>query len=73
MVTTRRTALVVGLFLLVAAVATANSAVAQPTASAPSDVAADFIHDGVANLAVGVPDENGVAGALTCCMGLALD
>ena len=65
----RRTALVVGLLLLVAAAATASPAVAQPTASAPSDVAADFNHDGIADLAVGVPGENDVAGAVNVLYG----
>jgi FG-GAP repeat protein len=65
----RRTALVVGFFGLVAAAATVGPALAQPTASAPSDVAADFNHDGVADLAVGVPGENGVAGAVNVLYG----
>jgi hypothetical protein len=69
MVTMRRTALVVGLLLLLAAAATASPAVAQPTASAPSDVAADFNHDGIADLAVGVPGENDVAGAVNVLYG----
>jgi hypothetical protein len=69
MVTMRRTTLVVLLFLLVAATATVSPAVAQPTASAPSDVAADFNHDGVADLAVGVPGENDVAGAVNVLYG----
>jgi hypothetical protein len=56
MVTMRRTALVIGLFLLAAA-ATVSPAVAQPTAANPSDVAADFNNDGVADLAIGVPGE----------------
>ena len=64
----RRTALVVGFFVLVAT-ATVSPALAQPTASAPSDVAADFNHDGVADLAVGVPGENGVAGAVNVLYG----
>ncbi len=65
----RRTALVVGFFLLVAAAATVSPAVAQPTAENPSDVAADFNHDGVADLAVGVPGENDVAGAVNVLYG----
>jgi hypothetical protein len=69
MVTMRRTALVVGFFLLVAAAATVRPAVAQPTAENPSDVAADFNHDGVADLAVGVPGENDVAGAVNVLYG----
>jgi hypothetical protein len=69
MVTMRRTALVVVLLLLVAAAATASPALAQPTASAPSDVAADFNHDGFADLAVGVPGENDVAGAVNVLYG----
>jgi FG-GAP repeat len=68
MVTMRRTALVVGLFLVVAAV-TGSPAVAQPTASSPSDVAADFNHDGFADLAVGVPGENDIAGAVNVLYG----
>jgi FG-GAP repeat len=69
MVTMRRTALAIGLLLLVAAVATASPAVAQPTTSAPADVAGDFNHDGFADLAVGVPGENGVAGAVNVLYG----
>jgi FG-GAP repeat len=65
----RRTALVVGFVVLVAAAAAASPALAQPTASAPSDVAADFDNDGVADLAVGVPGENGVAGAVNVLYG----
>jgi FG-GAP repeat len=61
--------LVVGFVVLVAAAATVSPALAQPTASAPSDVAADFNHDGVADLAVGVPGENGVAGAVNVLYG----
>jgi hypothetical protein len=69
MVTMRRTALIAGLLLLVAAATTISPAVAQPTASAPSDVAADFNHDGVADLAVGVPGENDIAGAVDVLYG----
>jgi FG-GAP repeat len=69
MVTMRRIALVVLLFLLAAAAATVSPALAQPTASAPSDVAADFNNDGIADLAVGVPGENGVAGAVNVLYG----
>jgi hypothetical protein len=58
MVMMRRAILVVVFVLLVAAMATASPAVAQPTAGNPSDVAADFNHDGFADLAVGVPGEN---------------
>jgi hypothetical protein len=68
MVTMRRTALVVGCVLLVAA-ATVSPASAQPTASSPSDVAADFNHDGIADLAVGVPGENDIAGAVNVLYG----
>jgi hypothetical protein len=74
MVTMRRTALVVGVFLLVAA-ATVRPAVAQPTAANPSDVAADFNNDGVADLAIGVPGEtvggpeNEIAGAVNVLYG----
>jgi hypothetical protein len=74
MVTMRRTALVVGLFLLVAA-ATVSPAVGQPTAANPSDVAADFNGDGVADLAIGVPGEtvggpeNEIAGAVNVLYG----
>jgi hypothetical protein len=70
----RRTALVVGVFLLVAA-ATVRPAVAQPTAANPSDVAADFNNDGVADLAIGVPGEtvggpeNEIAGAVNVLYG----
>jgi len=53
----RRTALAVGLFVLLTAAVTVSPAVAQPTASSPSDVAADFNHDGFADLAIGVPGE----------------
>jgi FG-GAP repeat len=69
MVTMRRTVLVASLLLLVAAATTASPAMAQPTASAPSDVAADFNHDGFADLAVGVPGENGIAGAVNVLYG----
>jgi hypothetical protein len=65
----RRTALIVGLLLLVAAAATVSPAVAQPTAAAPSDVAADFNHDGFADLAVGVPGEKDLAGAVNVLYG----
>jgi hypothetical protein len=74
MVTMRRTALVIGLFLLAAA-ATVSPAVAQPTAANPSDVAADFNNDGVADLAIGVPGEavggpeNEIAGAVNVLYG----
>src|SRR5215211_7838211 len=67
MVTMRRTALVIGLFLLAVA-AMVSPAVAQPTAGNPSDVAADFNRDGVADLAVGVPGEN-LTGALNVLYG----
>jgi hypothetical protein len=53
MVMMRRTILVVAFLLLVAGMATASPAVAQPTAGNPTDVAADFDHDGFADLAVG--------------------
>ena len=71
----RRTALVVGCCLLVAAVATVSPAFAQPTASSPSDVAADFNRDGFADLAIGVPGEaiggaqNEIAGAVNVLYG----
>jgi hypothetical protein len=55
------------LFLL--AVASVSPAVAQPTAANPSDVAADFNGDGVADLAVGVPGENDIAGAVNILYG----
>jgi FG-GAP repeat len=58
----RRTALVVGCLLLAVAAATVSPAVAQPTASSPTDVAGDFNRDGFADLAVGVPGE-GIGGA----------
>jgi hypothetical protein len=69
MVTMRRIALVVSCFLLLAAAATASPALAQPTASSPSDVAADFNHDGIADLAVGVSGENDIAGAVNVLYG----
>jgi hypothetical protein len=65
----RRTTLIASLLLLVAAATTVSPAVAQPTASAPSDVAADFNHDGFADLAVAVPGENGAAGAVNVLYG----
>jgi hypothetical protein len=73
MVTMRRTALVVGLFLL--AVASVSPALGQPTAANPSDVAADFNGDGVADLAIGVPGEavggpeNEIAGVVNVLYG----
>jgi hypothetical protein len=63
----RRTALVIGLLLLAVA-AMVSPAVAQPTAGNPSDVAADFNRDGVADLAVGVPGEN-LTGAVNVLSG----
>ncbi|HSO52067.1 MAG TPA: FG-GAP repeat protein, partial [Actinomycetes bacterium] len=74
MVTMHRTALATGLLLFVAA-ATVSPAVAQPTAASPSDVAADFNNDGVADLAIGVPGEtvgapqNEIAGAVNVLYG----
>ena len=74
MVTMHRTALAIGLLLFVAA-ATVSPAVAQPTAASPSDVAADFDNDGVADLAIGVPGEtvgapqNEIAGAVNVLYG----
>jgi hypothetical protein len=65
----RRTALVVLFSLLVATTALVSPALAQPTAENPSDVAADFNHDGFADLAIGAPGENGVAGAVTVLYG----
>jgi hypothetical protein len=69
----RRTALVVLLLIVAAAVATAGPAGAQPapsaTALSTSDVGADFDNDGVADLAIGVPGENGSAGAVTVLYG----
>jgi FG-GAP repeat len=65
----RRTALVVGGVWLVVAAVTVSPALAQPTASSPSDVAADFDHDGFADLAVGVPGENDIAGAVNVLYG----
>jgi hypothetical protein len=65
----RRTTLVVAFLLLVACAATASPVVAQPTAGNPSDVAADFNHDGFADLAVGVPGENDIAGAVNVLYG----
>lgn len=57
------------------AAATVSPAVAQPTAASPSDVAADFNNDGVADLAIGVPGEtvgapqNEIAGAVNVLYG----
>jgi len=65
----RRTILVVAFLLLVAGMATASPAVAQPTAGNPTDVAADFDHDGFADLAVGVPGENDIHGAVNVLYG----
>jgi hypothetical protein len=65
----RRTALVVLLSLLVATAAAVSPAAARPTAENPSDVAADFNHDGFADLAIGAPGENGVAGAVNVLYG----
>ena len=66
----RRTALVVLLVLLVATAAAVSPAMTRPAAAdLPSDVAADFNHDGVADLAVGVLGENGVAGAVNVLYG----
>jgi hypothetical protein len=65
----RRTALVVFFSLLVATAAAVSPAVAQPNAENPSDVAADFNHDGFADLAIGAPGENDVAGAVTVLYG----
>ena len=61
----RRTALVGLLVLLVAVAATLSPALTQPAeADLPSDVAADFNNDGVADLAVGVLGENNAAGVV---------
>jgi hypothetical protein len=65
----RRIALVVGCCWLVVAAVAVSPAFAQPTASSPSDVAADFNHDGFADLAVGVPGENDIAGAVNVLYG----
>ena len=66
----RRTALVVLVVLLVATAAAVSPALTRPAAAdLPSDVAADFNHDGVADLAVGVLGENGVAGAVNVLYG----
>jgi hypothetical protein len=71
----RRTALGVGCLLLVVAAATVSPAFAQPTASSPTDVAADFNRDGFADLAIGVPGEaiggaqNEIAGAVNVLYG----
>jgi hypothetical protein len=69
MVMMRRTTLVVAFVLLVAAMATASPAAAQPAAGNPTDVAADFNHDGFADLAVGVPGENDIHGAVNILYG----
>jgi FG-GAP repeat len=68
MVTMRRTILVL-LFLLVATAAMVSPALAQPTGENPGDVAADFNNDGFADLAVGVPGENDIAGAVNVLYG----
>ena len=66
----RRAALVVRFVLLVATAATVSSALTRRAAAdLPSDVAADFNHDGVADLAVGVLGENDVAGAVNVLYG----
>jgi hypothetical protein len=61
MVTMRRTAQVAFLVVLLAT-GTASSVLTQPAVaqavSNPSDVGADFNHDGLADLAVGVPGES---------------
>jgi FG-GAP repeat len=41
----------------------------QPTGDNPSDGAADFNHHGFADLAIGVPGENGIAGAVNVLYG----
>jgi hypothetical protein len=69
MVTMRRTTLVVLGFLLMVTTATVSPAMAQPTGENPGDVAADFNNDGFADLAVGVPGENDVAGAVNVLYG----
>jgi FG-GAP repeat len=68
----RRTVLAVLLLLLAGAVGTAYSPLTQPAqaAAGPSDVGADFNHDGFADLALGVPGENG-AGAVNVLYGTA--
>jgi hypothetical protein len=45
------------------------AALASPARAHGSDVAADFNHDGFADLAVGVPGENGAAGAVNVLYG----
>jgi hypothetical protein len=69
----RRTALVVLLLLVTATAGTAGAAVAKSGSSAvaqsASDVGADFNNDGVADLAVGVPGENGDAGVVNVLYG----
>jgi hypothetical protein len=47
----------------------ASPAAAQTAPPSPSDGAADFNHDGFADLAVGVPGENGRAGAVNVLYG----
>jgi FG-GAP repeat len=61
--TMRRIALIALLILL--------AAVASPAFAHGSDVAADFNNDGFADLAVGVPGENGSAGAVNVLYGSA--
>jgi FG-GAP repeat len=68
-VTMRRTVLIVLFLLLVGATAMVSPASAQPTGENPGDVAADFNNDGVADLAVGVPGENDIAGAVNVLYG----
>jgi hypothetical protein len=70
MMTMRRTARV-ALFLLLLVMAAMVSPVATQAAQSriPSNVAADFDGDGVADLAVGVPGENAAAGAVSVLYG----
>jgi hypothetical protein len=60
--------------VLVTAVAVAGPALGQGPSTAAldgSDVGADFNHDGFIDLAVGVPGENGFAGAVNVLYGRA--
>jgi hypothetical protein len=55
--------------LLLVAATTGSPAAAQTAPASPSGGAADFNHDGFADLAVGVPRENGRAGAVNVLHG----
>jgi hypothetical protein len=65
----RRTALVVVVGLLMATAVISPAGTRPAAADLPSDVAAGFNNDGVADLAVGVLGENDVAGAVNVLYG----